>query len=371
MQKQQQQAQQQAQQQNRFAVQEPRRINSFFARGGGFTPDQAQQEALKRSFFETQADANTYEQQQRNARNIGLGNMLYSLSDAFAGRNIGAEAQQRQANIQQRQANELAMQQQQEAINQRARQEQEEIRKRNLATDLRTAIQNEDFDKAYAISAELTPGTSVQSIDALTKGNQWKLSNDGTYQTRRNPETNEIEFKINDEIVDLQKRVEKKSNILPSGAIEKNIDNEKTIETFSFQNQRIDQFIKAIEEEKMQFGPGENIEDFFGNLGIGVTGEESQERLGNKNSFERWKQSYVNKVLQAAKGPQTDGDAKRAFDQLKSANTKESVISLLKEIKEINQSEIRFNEITLNSRNKAYGQETNESDDSFKFRVIE
>lgn len=114
MQKQQQQAQQQAQQQNRFAVQEPRRINSFFARGGGFTPDQAQQEALKRGFFETQADANTYEQQQRNARNVGLGNMLYSLSDAFAGRNIGAEAQQRQANT-------LAMQQAQEQRNQQAR----------------------------------------------------------------------------------------------------------------------------------------------------------------------------------------------------------------------------------------------------------
>tara|TARA_R100001463_G_scaffold8717_4_gene26592 strand:- start:20770 stop:22032 length:1263 start_codon:yes stop_codon:yes gene_type:complete len=108
---------QQQQQQNRVAVQEPRRINSFFARGGGFTPDQAQQEALKRGFFETQADANTYEQQQRNARNVGLGNMLYSLSDAFAGRNIGAEAQQRQANT-------LAMQKQQEEINARARFEQ-------------------------------------------------------------------------------------------------------------------------------------------------------------------------------------------------------------------------------------------------------
>jgi hypothetical protein len=108
------------QQQNRFAVQEPRRINSFFARGGGFTPDQAQQEALKRGFFETQADANTYEQQQRNARNVGLGNMLYSLSDAFAGRNIGAEAQTRQANT-------LAMQQAQEATNERARQEQQRV----------------------------------------------------------------------------------------------------------------------------------------------------------------------------------------------------------------------------------------------------
>tara|TARA_R100000808_G_C2144795_1_gene152552 strand:- start:1224 stop:2450 length:1227 start_codon:yes stop_codon:yes gene_type:complete len=111
---------QQQQQQNRFAVQEPRRINSFFARGGGFTPDQAQQEALKRGFFNTQAEADAYEQQQRNARNIGLGNMLYSLSDAFAGRNIGAEAQQRQANM-------LAMQQAQEQRNQRARQEQQRV----------------------------------------------------------------------------------------------------------------------------------------------------------------------------------------------------------------------------------------------------
>ena len=105
---------QQQQQQNRVAVQEPRRINSFFARGGGFTPNQAQQEALKRGFFNTQAEADAYEQQQRQARNIGLGNMLMSLSDAFAGRNIGAEAQQRQANM-------IAMQQAQEQRNQQAR----------------------------------------------------------------------------------------------------------------------------------------------------------------------------------------------------------------------------------------------------------
>ena len=135
------------QQQNRFAVQEPRRINSFFARGGGFTPDQAQQEALKRGFFETQADANTYEQQQRNARNVGLGNMLYSLSDAFAGRNIGAEAQQRQAN-------QFAMQQAQEATNERARKEQQRA---SLNQQIDQLVSTNQMSKAMGEYAKSDP----------------------------------------------------------------------------------------------------------------------------------------------------------------------------------------------------------------------
>ena len=119
-QQQQQQAQQQQQQQaqQQFAVQQPKRINSFFARGGGFRPDEAQQQSLQQGFFNTQAEADTYQQQQKAGRNKGLGNMLMSLSDAFAGRNIGAESQTRQAN-------QLAMQQAQEEINKRGRFEQQ------------------------------------------------------------------------------------------------------------------------------------------------------------------------------------------------------------------------------------------------------
>jgi hypothetical protein len=102
---------------------------------------------------------------------------------------------------------------------------------------------------------------------------------------------------------------------------------------------------------------GEDIADFFGNLGIGVSGETSQERLANKNSFERWKQGYVNTVLQAAKGPQTDGDARRALEQLKSAKTPEAVVSLLKEIKEANNREILFNKSSVDLRRTNFGKD--------------
>ena len=92
------------------------------------------------------------------------------------------------------------------------------------------------------------------------------------------------------------------------------VDAKKSFNIFRFVlNQLIDSFIEDAKNNNLQFGIGEDISDFFGNLGIGVSGEISQERLANKNAFERWKQGYVNTVLQAAKGPQTDGDARRAL----------------------------------------------------------
>jgi hypothetical protein len=93
-------------------IQQPRRASRFFARGGGFQPDATQQTALDQGFFNTQAEADAYSRQQNSARNRGIGNMLMSVGDAFAGRNIGAEAQTRQANaMQMRQADEARQKQ--------------------------------------------------------------------------------------------------------------------------------------------------------------------------------------------------------------------------------------------------------------------
>ena len=122
----------------------------------------------------------------------------------------------------------------------------------------------------------------------------------------------------------------------------------------------------------MQFGFGESLQDWFGDKGIGIRSAQSQTRLQNKNAFSRWKDRYVDTVLKAAKGPQTDGDAQRALQQLDSAESGEAVISLLNELKQINENEINFNKTSVNERLQNYNRDPfyQMNDNQVQYRII-
>lgn len=72
-----------------------------------------------------------------------------------------------------------------------------------------------------------------------------------------------------------------------------------------------DNYIGLIDEGKMQFGAGENA------LGVvrRLAGKANESDL-NKVEFEQFVTSSVNSILNLAKGPQTDQDAKRAEKQI-------------------------------------------------------
>lgn len=70
------------------------RFGNAMARGGGFGP-MLNNSALQQQIT-TPDQLEMYNQARKAARNKGLGQMMYALSDAFGGRNIGAESQARQ-----------------------------------------------------------------------------------------------------------------------------------------------------------------------------------------------------------------------------------------------------------------------------------
>ena len=289
-----------------------------------------------------------YNQQKEATKTAGMRELASRLSDAFAGRDITGRAAVRREDIEKK---------------------SERDRKLKLQQDLQKAIASGDMDAAYAISALLQPGSVAQNIIQSQAGPSKKdlqpeISADGTYTIYKDYDEATGQYvprlEVNQNVIDAQREktlISQRDKPLPSGSIEKEVDNKSVISTFQYQNQLIDGFIEDAQSDNLQFGMGEDIADFFGNLGIGVSGETSQERLANKNSFERWKQGYVNTVLQAAKGPQTDGDARRALEQLKSAKTPEAVVSLLKEIKEANNREILFNKSSVDLRRTNFGKD--------------
>lgn len=289
-----------------------------------------------------------YNQQKEMSKTAGMRELASRLSDAFAGRDIVGRAAIRREDIEKK---------------------SERDRKLKLQQDLQQAIADGDMDKAYAISAILQPGTAAQSIIQSQAGPSKKdlqpqVSPDGTYTIFQDYDeaTGQItpRVEVNQSVIDAQEEIrqeEQKLKPIPSSALEKEVENKSVINAFQYQNQLIDGFIEEARNNNLQFGIGEDISDFFGNLGIGVSGEISQERLANKNAFERWKQGYVNTVLQAAKGPQTDGDARRALEQLKSAKTPEAVVSLLQDIKRANENEIKFNKSSIDTRRTNFGKD--------------
>ena len=289
-----------------------------------------------------------YDAQRQDAKTAGMREFASRLSDAFAGRDITGRSAIRRLDIEKK---------------------SERDRKLKYQQELQQAISSGDMDTAYAISAQLQPGSVAQNIIQSQAGPSKKdlqpqISPDGTYTIFKDYDEATGQYvprlEVNQNVIDAQREktlISQRDKPLPSGSIEKEVDNKSVISTFQYQNQLIDGFIEDARSNNLQFGMGEDIADFFGNLGIGVSGETSQERLANKNSFERWKQGYVNTVLQAAKGPQTDGDARRALEQLKSAKTPEAVVSLLKEIKEANNREILFNKSSVDLRRTNFGKD--------------
>ncbi len=286
-----------------------------------------------------------YNQQKEMSKTAGMRELASRLSDAFAGRDIVGRAAIRREDIEKK---------------------SERDRKLKLQQDLQQAIADGDMDKAYAISAILQPGSVAQNIIQSQAGPSKKdlqpqVSSDGTITTffDLNKETGEVttRVEINKDAVEAQRQldeIELQKKPLPDTAIKSQLDNEATINSFNYQNKLIGTFIKQIDNNTLQFGPGEGLQDFIGRRGF-VFGEDSQERLSNKTAFERWKESYVNTILQNAKGPQTDGDARRALNQLKYAETKTDVKNALQGVLDANADEVSFNKKAINTRRENYG----------------
>lgn len=83
------------------------------------------------------------------------------------------------------------------------------------------------------------------------------------------------------------------------------------VDTANTTIEQADNFINLIDEGKMQFGAGENL---LGVIRRGV-GKANESDL-NKVEFEQFVTASVNSILNLAKGPQTDQDAKRAEKQI-------------------------------------------------------
>ena len=120
---------------------------------------------------------------------------------------------------------------------------------------------------------------------------------------------------------------------LTTGDIKMITDSKGRVADYDYNINKIDDFINKIDDGKLNFGMLNNIKET-----VMVSSGKAKEAAKNKIAFEQWAKNSVNALLLKAKGTQTEGDAKRAAEQIVSAlsrNDPEAVKTSLQGFKDI------------------------------------
>lgn len=319
-----------------------------------------------------------FTEEERNlARNRGLQQFLYALSAGARGEDpLAAGLEVRRMQEQQRLAKEQKKLQEelfkdpkykniatilgpQFAFQQR---EAEEKRRKEeqMNLELQEAIASGDTDKALSIAAGLNRGSVIQAIQAKERAEQPYLIGEGDFTVT--PKDGKLEVTTNEEVIEAKRKIEEEERdavpkLLPASLLK--VEDEDYIAAKDHENIKrdVDKFLKAIDEGKLEAGFGEEIQSYFGNLGLTELNEQSREKIGNYNDLKRFVTRYVNSILRLNKGPQTEGDALRALDELKASRNIEDVKRVLENLRNISDREITFRKSSINRRRKSYGAE--------------
>jgi hypothetical protein len=120
---------------------------------------------------------------------------------------------------------------------------------------------------------------------------------------------------------------------LSTGDIKMITEAKTRVADYDYNINKIDDFLTKIEDGKLNFGLLNNLKET-----VLVGSGKAKEATTNKVAFEQWAKNSVNTLLLKAKGTQTEGDAKRAAEQVLSAlsrNDPEAVKASLQGFKEI------------------------------------
>lgn len=236
--------------------------------------------------------------------------------------------------------------QQREAEEKRRKEEQ-------MNLELQEAIASGDRDKALSIAAGLNRGSVIQALQAQERAEQPYLIGEGDFTVT--PIDGKLEITTNEEVIEAKRKIEEEEKasvpkVLPNTLIKSEDEDYLALEQHTNLQTDINRFLDNVEKGTLEVGFGEDVQTFFGNLGVLPQDPESQEKLNNYNDLKRFVTRYVNNILRLNKGPQTEGDAIRALDELRAAKTTSDLQRVLKTLQNISDREINFRKTSINRR---------------------
>lgn len=282
----------------------------------------------------------------RNSKRQNWADALYLLGGALKGNDMSQD---------------MAMLQQAQQLR-TARDKANEIEE--LTKQYQDAIASGDLDTALAIGARLNPASTQQALaqqrrdkinaqrpQVIDGGKYTVTYEDGMPVVTPNQAVIDAELAAAD--------IARRNKPLPSTLIKDELKDEDLIDKLKISQNRANQFLKNIDEGTLEFGFGEDLQDFAGSkLGTWWGGEESDIKLSNKKAYQRFKNTLRDDLLAMETGTKTDDDAKRAMLQLEAANTEDDVKFWLKEAIELGKTQIKNKQKKINKRRTLSGVST-------------
>lgn len=214
-------------------------------------------------------------------------------------------------------------------------------------------IDSETADKRIADLAKAESDYSYRTDQAAAR----KTEADRQFDLRQQllaGQINQQEFQrqIAQGNLDLRKQLadQKNQKVLPPAALKMESENiTSAYESAQLANQ-VDQQIKSIVSNKVQFSPAKNAQ-----LAVLSAGGSTDPEVLAYNDFQRFKTKLVNDTLRLNKGVQTEGDAVRAANELSKARSTEDVVASLQKIRDINAQAVALQNQIVTSRRKTGG----------------
>jgi hypothetical protein len=228
-----------------------------------------------------------------------------------------------------------------------------------LAERAAQAYREGNVQEAMAILTQLSPTAMGQQIAAGNKQRQSQLIQNGAFTaTYPNGPDQPPVIVPNQAVIDAQAQA-KTGGDLPANSRAAEEKDFTSIQTYDNLIQDINSIIADFGYKDgdftgpLQVGPIGAIQGTLGKVGIGGEGNEEVNKARKK--LERFKIRLVNASLRLNAGVQTEGDAKRAANELGSALTNEAAYAAIQELLRINERGRAMKAEAIELRRRRFG----------------
>ena len=179
----------------------------------------------------------------------------------------------------------------------------------------------------------------------------------GAFTVVTDPQTGEQSIVPNERIIEYQKemkaltKTDQKPVRMSTAASKLENEDFTALDLSAGINDDVNKYIKLLENKEMTLGITDSVEDAISS-GLGIANQDT----ANRADFMTFITKLTNDSLRLNKGTQTEGDAKRAKQELfANLNDEKIVISRLKEIMRINERAIKNRKRAINRRRNNEG----------------
>jgi hypothetical protein len=238
-----------------------------------------------------------------------------------------------------------------------------------LAERAAAAIQAGNNQEAMAILTQLSPAAMGQQLAVQAAKTQELtmpqiLDQGAVTVTYPDGDINNPEVTVNEEVIAARNAVKEQTKELPTrlqAEEETDFNNISTVDNLSAAIQNVVDLFGYNDKTSQFKGPLKLGVDAYvtGKLGgVGLGGKETSELASARSRYSELLNIIVNESLRLNKGPQTEGDAIRAANELQAASDERTALAALENLLKVNERKRQLTIRKIMNRRERYGVST-------------